>query len=197
MKFCKIENCGKETHAKSLCLRHYKREWKKVSEAYKKSSKEYCKNRIVDKEKKKESDRKSYQKHKAKRLAANNKYSRERYAKDINFRLRIILRARLRAALKYNCKIGSAVRDLGCSIEDFKLYIESKFQEGMTWDNYSYEVWHIDHIKPLASFDLTIREEFLKACHYSNLQPMWAKENLTKKDKIEENISGYYNNIYL
>jgi hypothetical protein len=48
----------------------------------------------------------------------------------------------------------------------------------MTWDNWTTDGWHIDHIKPLASsFDLTDRKQFLEACHYTNLQPLWAKDN--------------------
>jgi len=54
----------------------------------------------------------------------------------------------------------------------------------MTWDNWTLDGWHIDHIKPLASFDLTDRKQLLEACHYTNLQPLWAKDNLTKNDKI-------------
>jgi hypothetical protein len=54
----------------------------------------------------------------------------------------------------------------------------------MSWGNYGFRGWHIDHIIPLASFDLTDREQFLKACHHTNLQPMWAKENLSKGSKL-------------
>jgi desulfoferrodoxin (superoxide reductase-like protein) len=54
----------------------------------------------------------------------------------------------------------------------------------MTWDNWTTDGWHIDHIKPLASFDLTDRKQLLEACHYTNLQPLWAKDNLIKSDKI-------------
>jgi hypothetical protein len=81
-------------------------------------------------------------------------------------------------------KSGSAVRDLGCSFEKLKRHLESQFQPGMTWKNYGLHGWHIDHIKPLVLFDLTNRKQFLEACNYKNLQPLWAKENLSKKGKI-------------
>ena len=101
------------------------------------------------------------------------------------------LRNRLKNALHGNYKSGSAVRDLGCSIEELKQRLEKQFYtnsetgEMMTWDNYGYRGWHVDHIIPLASFDLTKREQLLKACHYTNLQPLWAKENLSKGAKIK------------
>lgn len=82
--------------------------------------------------------------------------------------------------LKNNQKTGSAVSDLGCSVSDFKQYLESKFQLGMNWENYGTFGWHIDHIKPLSSFDLTNRLQFLEACHFTNLQPLWASENRQK-----------------
>ena len=71
---------------------------------------------------------------------------------------------------------------MGCSISELKDYLESKFQVGMTWENHSQTGWHIDHIKPLSHFDLSDRDQFLQACHYTNLQPLWAKDNLSKSD---------------
>lgn len=79
-------------------------------------------------------------------------------------------------------KAGSSVKDLGCSIEFLKQYLESKFKSKMSWKNYG-KKWHVDHIKPLALFDLTKRRQFLKACHYTNLQPMWAKDNISKGNR--------------
>lgn len=101
---------------------------------------------------------------------------------DINFKLADSLRCRLRSAIKKNTKTGSAVRDLGCTIEELKVYLEKQFKDGMTWQNHG--KWHIDHIIPLISFNLEDREQFLKACHYTNLQPLWAKDNLSKGGKI-------------
>jgi hypothetical protein len=96
------------------------------------------------------------------------------------------LRKRLLTALRFkelrtSKKMGSFVADLGCSIPNFKKYIEEQFSNGMSWENHG--VWHLDHIKPLALFDLTSREQFLEACHYSNYQPLWAKDNLSKNKK--------------
>lgn len=100
---------------------------------------------------------------------------------DPQTHLAYILRNRLYQATRNDQKAGSAVRDLGCSIDYLKQHLELQFQEGMTWENYG--LWHIDHKKPLASFDLTDREQFLEACHYTNLQPLWAIENLSKGSK--------------
>lgn len=111
----------------------------------------------------------------------------KKIATNINFKLAKDLRSRLRMAIKNNQKIGSAVKDLGCSIPELKLHLEVKFQPGMSWNNWNKTGWHIDHIIPVSSFNLQNREEFLKACHYTNLQPMWAEENLKKGDKCEGN----------
>lgn len=102
---------------------------------------------------------------------------------DLIFKLKTNSRDRMRKAIKGNFKSGSAVRDLGCSIKELKLWLEHQFQPGMSWSNYG-KVWHIDHIIPLASFDLTNDKHFKKACHWFNLQPLWTKDNLSKGSKI-------------
>jgi len=98
-----------------------------------------------------------------------------RRKKDIQFRLKCNLRARITKLVKGQYKTGSAIQDLGCSMEFFKQYLESKFQHGMTWDNYGNKSgqWSIDHIIPFCKVDLTDRDQFLKVCHYTNLQPLW------------------------
>jgi transcription elongation factor Elf1 len=116
-------------------------------------------------------------------------YSKKRCASDPTFKLRKNLRTRLYHALKGGAKNGSAVRDMGCTVEQLKEYLESKFQPGMTWDSYGVRGWHIDHIQPLAAFNLTKREELLKACHYTNLQPLWAEDNLRKSNAYLEEQS--------
>jgi hypothetical protein len=94
------------------------------------------------------------------------------------------LRRRFNIALKKNCKVGSAVRDLGCSIDELKAYIQSKFLPGMTWDNRGLRGWHIDHIVPLSSAKTP--QELIVLCHYSNLQPLWAYDNLSKGDRYPD-----------
>ena len=117
---------------------------------------------------------------------------------SIQNKLAHCLRSRLSLFLKKNKtdKAGSAVSDLGCTVEEFKIYIESKFDSWMNWDNYGRlnkekSTWNIDHIIPLSSFNLENREEFLRACHYSNLQPMSAYENSVLKN----DTTNYINNL--
>ena len=121
-----------------------------------------------------------YTRDKKRILAHNYCYRVNRLYTNINFKLTTLLRRRLNHAIKDQPKVGSAVRDLGCSVEQLRQYLESKFQSGMSWANYGPRGWHIDHIRPLALFDLSDRKEFLQACHYSNLQPLWATDNLKK-----------------
>jgi len=106
------------------------------------------------------------------------------YLSNPSNKLAHTLRVRINDILKERIKVGSAVNDLGCSIDMLKQHLESKFQLGMTWENHSVDGWHVDHIVPLSKFDLTIKEEFQKACHYTNLQPLWAKDNLVKYNNV-------------
>lgn len=110
--------------------------------------------------------------------------SLNRYHNNIQANLRHTLRGRFNNAIERGWKKGSAVRDLGCSVADFKLYLESKFTDDMSWDNKGRNGWHIDHIVPLSAFDLTDREQVKKACHYTNLQPLWEVDNLIKGNNI-------------
>ena len=88
------------------------------------------------------------------------------------------LRSRLRDALKNLKKSKSTEKLVGCSFQELKKYIESKFEFGMNWENYG--KWHMDHIRPCSSFDLS-KEEGQQACfNFKNLQPLWAKDNLIK-----------------
>lgn len=105
---------------------------------------------------------------------------RRRVDNDVQYRLAIALRRRLYMAIRGYSKTGSAVTLLGCSVKELKQHIEKKFDHGMTWANWGRDGWHIDHIRPLSSFDLTNSKQLAEACHYSNLQPLWARKNEAK-----------------
>jgi hypothetical protein len=119
---------------------------------------------------------------------ANGIYVKQRRETNLQFKIAINLRSRINLAIYRSRtakkKSGSAVKDLGCSIEDFKSYIESQFQPGMSWENWGRDTWHLDHKLPLISFDLTNRDQFLQAVHYTNYQPLWAFDNLQKHGRI-------------
>jgi len=173
------------------CGREYQREYQKSSK-YREWVRNYRKNSISCKEKTNEYQRsekykiwkRKWRKSELQKAKEKEYRNSEKHKEWVKNNLGSKLRTRLNSAIRGSQKSGSAVDDLGCSIENLKLYLESKFQEGMTWDNRGKHGWHIDHIKPLSSFDLTDREQFLKAVNYTNLQPLWAKDNLTKGVKI-------------
>lgn len=170
-------------------------------EKYNEHSKRYYKNNtskvnikkeiynITNKEKIKNQRSKHFQENKNKIKESRREYYKNyymnKYNTDPHFKIKVNLRNRLNMAIKKELKTGSAVKNLGCSIEEFKIYLESKFEKDMNWDNWSMTGWHIDHIIPISSFDLSNIEEVKKACHYSNLQPLWAKENRIKSDTIQ------------
>ena len=112
---------------------------------------------------------------------SHSNYTMVRRKVDLNFRIAANLRTRLNLAMKRNQQAGSAVRDLGITILEFRDYIERLWKPGMAWENYG--TWHLDHVRPLSSFDLTDRKQFLLAAHYTNYQPLWAHENIVKRNK--------------
>jgi hypothetical protein len=111
-------------------------------------------------------------------------YMADRAGNDIDFKLRGVLRARVRAAITRSsgAKSRKTMGLIGCSVPQLRKHLEAQFTEGMTWDNHG--EWHIDHIKPCASFDLTDAEQQLECFNYTNLQPLWASDNLSKGAKV-------------
>ena len=77
----------------------------------------------------------------------------------------------------------SSIELLGCSLIEYKEYLERLFFDGMTWENYGHDTWHIDHIKPKCKFDLRIQSERLFCFNYRNTQPLWAFDNISKGAK--------------
>ena len=108
---------------------------------------------------------------------------RKRRREDVQFKLACRLTDRLNKALRGIGSGQDAVRYLGCSLKELKAHLSMQFETGMTWENHG--EWHIDHIIPLASVDLTKESKLRKVCHYTNLQPLWAADNIRKGSKIE------------
>ncbi len=99
-------------------------------------------------------------------------------------RLSHTLRTRINKGLHGMLKEEKTFNLIGCTIDELIKHIESLFVDGMSWDNYGKNGWHIDHIIPVASFDLTKLEEQKKCFNYKNLQPLWAEDNYRKGDRI-------------
>lgn len=114
-----------------------------------------------------------------------NEYCRNKRANDPQFAIRNNLRCRVNTALRnVGLKRDKHIEDLiGCTIEFLMGYLEAKFTDGMSWENRG--KWHIDHIMPCASFDLTKSEQRSLCFHYTNLQPLWAVDNIVKSDNIQ------------
>lgn len=121
------------------------------------------------------------------RVAANK---RRKYHANPQVKLAVRVRSRLARAIRRECRHKTAIAMLGCTIDELKAHIESLFKPGMTWANWSFRGWHLDHIKPLEFFDLTDPEQLEQACHFTNLQPLWMSENLMKGRKPPRPVKG-------
>jgi len=168
----------------------------KAREYYQENKNKIIESLKVKKEDKREYDKKHYLKIKDKKkeyvkknmkiiLKKQKIYVRERYKNDIQFRLREVYRSRVMSALKKQTIKKTTTLDLlGVSkIQTAVDHLTKQFKKGMSWDNHG--EWHIDHIIPCASFDLTKPSEQKKCFHYTNLQPLWARENLQKGARLE------------
>lgn len=197
----------KKYHAKGLCHQCYQKQHdgKTKQQYYKNNRKarlQYSKTRWgTDKERIKEIQKRYYQTHKKKisdrqrryyekhrirfiKLAIKNEA--KRYKNSLQFRIASNLRRRFRLALKdqNTTKELPVVNLIGCSVEYFKLHLEKQFKVGMSWSNYGFSGWHMDHIQPCVSFDVTNTEEQKKCFHYTNMQPLWSRDNLSKGAKV-------------
>lgn len=138
-----------------------------------------------------------YQDNKEWHRAKNRRYTEKpevkarktaRYSTDVQFKVASVLRGRLRVALAWvkAQKTGHTLDLLGCTIDDFIKHIEAQWESGMSWQNHGrYRVggpmtWHVDHIRPCASFDLTDPAQQRACFHWSNMQPLWADDNHRK-----------------
>lgn len=133
--------------------------------------------------------RKNYRKNNIDKV---NNRARNYRNNNINAKIAALTRTRIRETLKINNarKSNSSIKLLGCSIELFKEYIESKFTTGMTWENHGLYGWHLDHIKPCSSFDLLDSEQQKQCFHYTNIQPLWATKEIAIRHGEDDKYIG-------
>ncbi len=131
-------------------------------------------------------NREYYSKNKARLLADQIRRDHARYHSEPLYKLKIVLRKRIQSAIKWSGvrKSEKTVSLVGCDIPFLKSHLESLFSPGMTWENHGNKGWHIDHIRPCASFNLSDVAEQRKCFHYTNLQPLWALDNMSKGSKF-------------
>ena len=147
-----------------------------IKKKYREKSKEHYKKNI---DKNREYRKKYYQENKETERKKNDEWRKNKLKTDGFFRMKRRLRERIREYMKGKT-ISKKTKDiLGMDYESFKTYISIKFNEGMNWENYG--LWHLDHIKPLC--EAKDEEELFKLNHYTNLQPLWAEENIKKNRK--------------
>jgi len=110
-------------------------------------------------------------------------YRKVRCAVDPEFKLMLTLRSRISSAVRAAGakKYAKTALLVGCSVQRLREHLEAQFKPGMTWENHG--EWHIDHIKPCASYDLRKSVDQQACFHWSNLQPLWANANLSKGDR--------------
>ena len=162
----------------------------------------YLKNRYVQLQKRKEWYQNNKEKHAENRAKyeANNKerlrearrkWENNRLATDINYKLHKNLSGRIREELNGKKKRTDRTEMLlGCTIEELKIFIENLFQDGMTWDNWEVNGWHIDHRIPLSWFNLENENCRKLAFSYKNLQPLWGADNLRKKNFYSDKLAS-------
>ncbi|NDD52424.1 hypothetical protein EBZ39_00845 [bacterium] len=112
----------------------------------------------------------------------NLDWQRKQWKTNPDYRLRYFLRGRLYNALNVQSvkKCMKTFELIGCSIDYLKKHLELQFTEGMCWENYGYRGWHIDHIKPCNTFDLSNTDQQKQCFHYTNLRPLWSRDNLSR-----------------
>ena len=140
--------------------------------------------RVTHKEEMSVRSKEHYRVNKVDIIARCNAYAAERAKVDPLFKMANDIRHRIHDVLKAKSwrKNSHFSEYIGCSLEELKAHLENQFTEGMTWYNHTRDGWHIDHIVPLSSAKTL--EEFYKLCHYTNLQPLWADDNLRKGKKL-------------
>jgi hypothetical protein len=193
---CKIEKLESQFYKRinnrlySCCKECYKINLKKYYKTHKSEIKKYKQvyqqtNKIKIRNKKQI----NYQINKYKILKRNKLYAQNKLKNNPYFRLIHNLRRRMLHALKGKNKSAHTQELLGCDINTLHQYLESKFQLGMTWENQGFHGWHVDHIRPCSSFNLSDPIQQRVCFHFTNLQPLWAEDNLKKSNKKPARLS--------
>ncbi len=126
-----------------------------------------------------------YEKNKEKMKLWVNEYMKNRYQTNFDYRIKTIMNKRIRDYIR--SKTQPTLEFLGCSIDDFKKWIEYQFDKNMSWDNMG-TYWSFDHVVPCASFDFSKEEDILECYNWTNLRPLKATDNSSKGSKIEEDL---------
>ena len=195
MKVCKV--CGEEKpfsefYKGKRMKDGHRNECKSCNKKWREENAEKIKNYMKENSQKRKEYTKNYRKENSQKIKKymkkwseenkqrKNEYQKNKYKTDPLFKLKCNIRGMVNRAIKTK----RTEEIIGCSYKHLKLHIESQFTEGMSWENYGKFGWHIDHKNPLSWYELTNEEEVAKANHYSNLQPMWAEENLSKGNRF-------------
>jgi len=181
---CKIrksikEFCKKRNNTNSICKKccnQHTKNWEEKNKLYRK---EYLQNYYQLNKEKILRDTKIYRLSHKKELA---EYMKNKRHINLNLKIKGYIANRMWHVLKGSYKSNSTMKLLDCSLEFLRNYLQNRFINGMSWSNYG--KWHIDHIKPCASFNLSKPSEQRKCFHYTNLQPLWAKDNQSKRDTL-------------
>lgn len=108
-------------------------------------------------------------------------YDRKRRATDPAYRISMNLRCRMHSLLRSASPKTGTMTLIGCTREELREHIEQQWTVGMSWGNYGMNGWHIDHIMPVADFDLLDEKQQRECFHYTNLRPLWADENRRRR----------------
>ena len=177
-----LNNKAKQIKSKNVIVmsdtEKYKKQYRKYivyQEKYRKKNREKINQKI----------REWYYKNKDRVRANQRIYEREgAYRNSLHFKIKDGMRKRILEVLKRDGgkKTQRTMKLVGCTVEELKQHIEKQFKPGMSWKKR--HLFHIDHIIPCASFDLTKLSQQKKCFHYTNLQPLWAIDNIKKGAKL-------------
>lgn len=182
-RYCLTEGCQKRVRINDLCEKCLHKHKLQTDPIYREKIQEYYR---------------AYEKKRGKRIRIKRKLpskeqrrnQQRKYRRTVHARLKRAIIRRVQKATGKRLAWSKLRQWLGCSVPSLKLYLESKFKTDMAWDNWSLTGWHIDHIRPLRKITEDTMHTLPDLIHYTNLQPLWAKENYEKdrKEKLAHRL---------